>query len=329
MLVTLERAGGSWEKLQANRDQPSVGALVQKAQELFRRANVLAGDENAAADARLAAAALLCRSREHRAAGVAVLATFLKPQRTIDIQSEAVAALAQSKADAVPSLLAQAWPELSVTMRERVLDAWMSRRAWTEDLLGRLQAKEVVPASIDLAHRERLTRHPDKSVAERAAKVFNSAGDPSRAKVIEEYRSAIALPGDMARGKQVYLRSCIACHRYNQEGRDIGPNLATVTGHAPEKLLVNILDPNADIQPGYQLYTCVLVSGETLSGLLVSETANSLGIKQADGSIRTVTRREVDMLYNSSRSLMPEGLEKQLQPQDVADLIRFLRTPAP
>jgi putative heme-binding domain-containing protein len=98
-----------------------------------------------------------------------------------------------------------------------------------------------------------------------------------------------------------------------------------VVNHAPEKLLVSILDPNLDIQPGYQATTCMLVSGEILTGLLISETGSSVTIKQANGLVRSVTRGEIEQLMTSNKSLMPEGLEENLSLQDLADLIGFLR----
>jgi putative heme-binding domain-containing protein len=103
--------------------------------------------------------------------------------------------------------------------------------------------------------------------------------------------------------------------------------LASVISHTPEKLLTNILDPNADIQPGYQAYTCLLSSGEVLSGLLTVETANSVTITQTSGSVQTVARSEIDELQTLNTSLTPEGIETTTQPQELADLLAFLKAP--
>ena len=63
-----------------------------------------------------------------------------------------------------------------------------------------------------------------------------------------------------------------------------------------------------------------------VSGLLTAETSNSVTIKLEDGSIKTLARAQIEFLQNSSLSLMPEGLEKTLEPQELADLIALLRT---
>jgi len=327
LLVTLERAGSSWQKLQLRGDDKFLALVIQDARRLFSQTMTTASDTDRSADDRIAAATLLCRSPEHRAAGIAALAGWLRPNFEAEAQSQAIAALAQSGDSDVPALLAKAWPELSPALREKTLDAWMSRNAWTNDLVKRLESREISNSSFDPTRRDRLLRHPLKPIARRAVRIFKTSGSPSRAKVVEQYRIALTLPADPAKGKQVHARVCAACHKRGDEGKDIGPNLLTVTAHSPEKLLTNILDPNAEILPGFQVYNVVLDSGTVLSGLLAAETANSLSIKLADGTIRTVARREVEMLHNSNSSLMPEELERVLQPQELADLISFLRQP--
>jgi putative heme-binding domain-containing protein len=101
-----------------------------------------------------------------------------------------------------------------------------------------------------------------------------------------------------------------------------------VVKHPSEKLLVSMLDPNATIEPGYLAYTCTLKGGEEFYGLIVAETGNSLVMKLPDGKAQTLLRSDITSLRCSNLSLMPEGLEAGLSKQEVADLIRFLQTPA-
>jgi putative heme-binding domain-containing protein len=172
-------------------------------------------------------------------------------------------------------------------------------------------------------------QHPVKSLAQRAKLILEVAGQSSRRQVVERFVAAAKLSGEAEKGQLVYVKSCANCHRRGSQGQDVGPSLATVIEHTNEKLLTNIFDPNADIQPGYQAYTVLLDTGEILSGLLFSETANSITIKQASGSTRTISRDEIERLQNSNVSLMPEGLELTLNEQDVADLLAFLHSAIP
>jgi len=103
--------------------------------------------------------------------------------------------------------------------------------------------------------------------------------------------------------------------------------LLSIVEHPPEKILGNILDPSADIQPGFNPYTCTLNTGEQIYGLLASESANSVVMKLIDGTQKTVLRNQIKTLQSQPLSLMPEGLEAAINHQIMADLIAFLRTP--
>jgi len=144
---------------------------------------------------------------------------------------------------------------------------------------------------------------------------------------VDAYRGVLSMKGDAAKGHDVYLRNCAICHRRGSDGKDIGPDLASVVEHPPEKLLASILDPNADIQPGFNGYTCTLKSGEQIYGLVASETANSVTMKLPDASSKTVLRNQIASLQSQNLSLMPEGLEAAVTKEEMANLIEFLRTP--
>ena len=232
--------------------------------------------------------------------------------------------MAQSGINKVPEVLSSAWTQLSPELRGKALDAWLSREAWTSDLLDRLESQRIPLRSLDLTQRARLVQHPVKSLAQRAKSVFDVAGQSTRKQIVDQYLAATKLTADANKGQQIYVKSCANCHRRGSQGQDVGPNLATVIEHSNEKLLTNILDPNADIQPGYQAYTVLLDSDEILSGVIAGETANSVTIKQANAVTRTISRDEIERLQNSNVSFMPEGLEQTLSQQDMADLLEYL-----
>lgn len=183
-------------------------------------------------------------------------------------------------------------------------------------------------AAVSPARRPQLTYHDSRRVFQAAVKVF-AATSASRRKVLADYAPAMQFPGDPAKGREVYLRACAACHVHGAEGRDIGPNLVSVVDHSPPKLLGAILDPSADIQPGYNAYVCTLRNGEQIFGLLVGETESSVTVRSLDGATRVVLRGEIASLQSQPFSLMPEGLEAGINPQGMADLIAFLRQHAP
>ena len=165
----------------------------------------------------------------------------------------------------------------------------------------------------------------DPTLKVRAEKVLGSAGNSDRSQVIAGYRKALELTGEPGRGREVFKKTCATCHKAENVGADAGPNLATISGRSAEDLLVHILDPNREVAPPYFNYNVALADGRVLSGLIADESANSVTLKRAEGATDIVPRSQIEAISSTGQSLMPEGLEKGLEPQDFADLIAYLR----
>ena len=133
------------------------------------------------------------------------------------------------------------------------------------------------------------------------------------------------LLGDVSRGAKVYETACMVCHRHLDRGNDVGPNLGTIKAWPVEQILTNVLDPNREVSPNFALYIVETNDGRTLAGLIASETAGNLTLKRADGGTDTVLRSEIKSLTSPGISLMPEGLEAAITPQQMADLIAYLK----
>jgi putative heme-binding domain-containing protein len=91
-----------------------------------------------------------------------------------------------------------------------------------------------------------------------------------------------------------------------------------------EAILLNLLDPNREVNPQYLNYLVRMNDGRQLNGLIAAESASSVTLRRNEGATDTLLRIDIDDLKSSGLSLMPEGLEKQLDPQAVADLIAYL-----
>ncbi|MEA3211664.1 MAG: hypothetical protein QOE70_4721 [Chthoniobacter sp.] len=150
---------------------------------------------------------------------------------------------------------------------------------------------------------------------------------PDRAKVVAAYAGVGALRGDGRRGRELFRQTCAVCHRLKGEGHELGPDLDMVANKPLDWLLTAIFDPNAAVEARYQAQRLITKSGAELAGLVVAETANSLTVRLPGGAEQAVLRGEIKERTPLARSLMPEGLEATLKPQDVADLLTWLQTP--
>jgi len=146
-----------------------------------------------------------------------------------------------------------------------------------------------------------------------------------RAKVLATYASVAGLKGGAQRGHTFFLQQCAICHRFKDDGKEVGPDLAMVADKPADWLLTAIFDPNAAVEPRYQAQLVKLKNGTELIGLVAGETANNLTLRLPGGSDYPILRADITEEKPAGRSMMPEGLETVLKPQDVADLIAWLR----
>ncbi len=146
-----------------------------------------------------------------------------------------------------------------------------------------------------------------------------------RAQVIAGFAGVDKLTGDPARGRQRFQEHCATCHRFGGEGHEVGPDLGMVTTKPVDWLLAAILDPNQVVEARYHAWTVTLKSAEELSGLISAETANNIVIRMAGGVDQAVLRGDIAAMEQSKLSLMPAGFESALKPQDMADLLSWLR----
>jgi putative heme-binding domain-containing protein len=107
----------------------------------------------------------------------------------------------------------------------------------------------------------------------------------------------------------------------------IGPDLSSVAERPRETVLEDILDPSARIAPDFLGYHVETAAGDSLSGLIVAETEASLTLRRPGEPDRTLLRKELKTIRASGQSIMPDGLEQGIVPQEMADLLGFLARP--
>jgi putative heme-binding domain-containing protein len=319
-LRSLGRRGRTVEELVAVDDE--LTARLRGMEALVWGAWTVVNDRGASVDGRLVAISFLGLVSGQRAAVLRVLTDWLLEwDDEGDLRPAAVAALVETGDEAVPGILLQAWALAPPRLQEALFSALLTRESWTQAFLGGLP--DGMPLVLDAARQARLLQHPSAEVRTLAAKRL--APTPLRAEVLARFQPALQLAGDPEQGRATFIRLCVNCHRDGEVGVEVGPNLQSVVDHPPEKLLTNILAPNVDVQPGYHAYQVRMRDGTDVYGLVASETGNSLTFKAADGTTRVILRQDVASLQSTGLSLMPEGLEAGLTPQDLADLISYLK----
>jgi putative heme-binding domain-containing protein len=296
-------------------DQPFTG--------LWEASRRLIQDDRAVEAERLAAVRLLGHSAARSSADRDLLVGLLRPQVAISLQQAAVAALGRTTDPKTADLLVHDWKGHSPQVRSDIVDILLTRSVWTASFLSALEDGCVPAAELDPARRQRLLSRRDPKVKARAEAVFAHQAKPRQA-VVDSYRPALGIKGDQAAGAAVFKKLCASCHRLAREGVDVGPDLAALNDKSAESMLIAILDPNRAFEAKFASFTVATVDGRVLNGVIASESATSLTLRRQDGKEDVLLRSEIQEMAAAGQSLMPEGLEKDLKPRDLADLIAFL-----
>ena len=259
----------------------------------------------------------------------AILVELLDARQPQEIQIAAVNALADDGGQRVADLLIQRIPSFAPPVQSAVVQVLLSRGPWTRALLAAAskgeKAAAINPELIEPARRALLLKHGDPEIVRLAKTMFQQNAPRPRTQAIADYLQALQLKSDANRGRQVFSRECKACHKIGEIGVATGPDLTGSPSRDPAALLSNILDPNASVQPGYVQYVVSDQTGRTYTGIIASETGSSVTLRRGDGAQDVLLRNQIDAMTSTGQSLMPEGLEKTITKQEMADLIAFLR----
>lgn len=137
----------------------------------------------------------------------------------------------------------------------------------------------------------------------------------------------LALEGSSARGRELYRgrATCFACHGYDGLGGSIGPDLSAIRQKlGADGLLSAMVSPSEAIAFGYDSWTFTLKDGRRLMGSILAD-GEAIVLRDTAGTRHAIAAEEVIAREHHDVSLMPSASNLGLSPQDLADLIAFLR----
>ncbi len=302
----------------------SLVAAAAEIRQLLAQAAAVSKDTQRSEADRLAAVRLL----PYQPADVLTeaIGNLLQPNETTALQTAAMDAVRSSGRAEMALLLLNHWETLKPVVRSQTLDLLLNRPETIADLLQRMTAGTIAPSVVSLDQRLRLLQHPDAAIRAAASTLFGGTVSADRREVADTYQPALALPASAADGARVFEKSCSKCHRIDGVGQQVGPDISDTRSRARDALLYDILDPNRRVDPKYTDHIVITQDGRTLSGLLMAETSDTIVLRQPGGIEQTIARQEIDELRATNRSLMPEGVEKEISVQQMADLLEFLKS---
>lgn len=243
---------------------------------------------------------------------------------SLDVRRAALNALAAHRDPAVTDLLIELLSTATPSLRAAVIQSLLVTPPRAKALLARLESGDLAVTEIPPLAAQSLRRHRDEEIRERATALF-AAASADRDRVIADYQPALQMTADPHRGRDVFKKECSGCHRVADVGVDVGPDIADSRVKSPTQLLTDILAPNQAIDSNYLGYSVITADGRVLTGIIAGETPTSITLRQQENKTVTLLRSEIDELQSSGMSLMPEGLERNVDIQQMADLISFIK----
>ncbi len=238
---------------------------------------------------------------------------------------EAIGLIRHWPDEAVAPQLADRLLQLPPQAAKATVAALTAQAAWTPSLVDALESGTVPWGLIDPASLGRLERHANPAIVQRVASLRAGRGGEDRQALLERYQAIINAPADLAAGKQLFVRHCAGCHRVDEQGVAVGPDISDLRTQTPEQILLAILDPSAAIDANYYRYAVLTADGQLVEGLLVDSNEQSVTLALQDGIQRTIAQDEVEQLRATGVSMMPDGFEVQLDPPAMRDLVAYLK----
>ena len=226
---------------------------------------------------------------------------------------------------AIGQFLIERWATMTPAVRSRAADVLLGDEGRTRLLIEAIRKGTVQRWTLDFWQKRDLVMHENPALRAEARALFEE--DPrQRAQTIRRYAAALDLAGDATRGGQVFARVCAACHRLGDTpGADLGPDLATVQHRPALSLLGDILVPSQSIAQRYETYIVERTNGDVESGVLGSQTPATVSLRKGQGKEVTVRRADIRKMTVAPQSSMPADLDTVIAPDEMADLLAFIR----
>ncbi len=298
--------------------------------QLAKVAEQLAGtleDDKATVEKRVSAAQAIVGMQSQSDQAIAKILSVIGPQSDPDLVSGLLKAIGESRAKSVANGLIKVAQGGTPATRADAIKTLLSRGELTEALLSAIQKGDLGWADLALDQKQALQSHPEEKVRNLAMSVMRASGgvpNPDRQKVLDELMPLCDQSGNVERGKAAFKKHCANCHVHGTEGGNVGPVLTGMAVHPKKELLLNIVDPSRSVEGNYRQYTLLTVDGQVINGLLAAESRSAVELIDAQAKRHAVAREDIEDLKASTKSLMPEGFEKQMTKEELVDLLEFL-----
>jgi len=268
-----------------------------------------------------------------QASAVAPLLAIVRDAKDDSLRTASLTALLVYDEPRVAQTVIELHNQMSADSRAVAQSLLASRKSWALQFVSAVDSGQISKDKVPMPAVKKLLLRPDAQLAAAVRKVWGEVQGETTAAMRQQVDqlSDVILQGsgNPYNGKQLYANSCGKCHRLFEDGGRIGPELTSYKRDDLKRMLLNVVNPSAEIREGFENYVLSTDDGRTLNGFLIDQDSQIVSIRGADGQTVLVPRGEIDELKAVTVSLMPEGLLRDLNEQQVRDLFAYLRATQP
>ena len=244
------------------------------------------------------------------------------------LRLDAVRAYGVIATENAPKILLSRYAKQSPETQRAIVETLATRKAYALELVGGLKddivPKDHVPAYIARAMRDILGKQFTDVYGEIPELNKNTT------ETIAKYKRLISekalSSANASRGRNVFQKTCGACHLMYGAGGKVGPDLTGSNRANLDYLLLNSVDPSADVPEGYRTQLIQTVDGRVLTGVLAEEDNQRVVLKTVDQPRVVIAKDDIETRKISKKSMMPEGQLDQLKRTDLFDLVKYMQT---
>lgn len=264
---------------------------------------------------------------------VPVLLKLINSTKDETIRQSALTALQGQSESRIGKQVLSSLNRMPSDSKKIALNLLASRKVWAEQLLDAISAGPVQKASVPTSVVRKILLHNDKTLAQKVKKHFGDiqgATTEQMRKEIERLTKVISIgSGNPYQGRTLYGMHCAKCHTLFGQGGAIGPDLTSFQRTDLPRILLNVVNPSAEIREGFENYLIETDDGQVHTGFLIEEDNRVVVIRDAEGQNHVVPKSSIDDKRALNQSIMPEGLLKDLTAQQIRDLFAYLRSSQP